>query len=56
MTLMRATTTLSLTLSDGYCLFADPDPLPTADHLHDWYPYWNKSLGKAVAEESASAR
>jgi len=33
--LMRATTTLSLVLSDGYCLFADPNPLPTPDHLHD---------------------
>lgn len=33
--LMRATTTLSLTISDGYCLFSDPNPLPTPDHLHD---------------------
>jgi hypothetical protein len=42
---MRATTTLVLTHSDGYALFADPDGLPTPDHLHDWYPFWNKSLG-----------
>ncbi|MGA2034623.1 MAG: dual specificity protein phosphatase, partial [Thermoguttaceae bacterium] len=27
--LMRATTTLALTHSDGYCLFSDPNPLPT---------------------------
>jgi len=47
--LMRATTTLSLTLSDGYCLFSDPNPLPTPDHLHDWYAFWNKSLGHATA-------
>lgn len=47
--LMRATTTLSLTLSDGYCLFCDPDPLPTPDHLHDWYPFWNKSLGQPLS-------
>jgi hypothetical protein len=47
--LMRATTTLALTESDGYCLFADPDPLPTPDHLHDWYPFWNKGLGRPVA-------
>lgn len=43
--LMRAVTTLSLTQSDGYCLFADPNDLPTSDHLHDWYDFWNKGLG-----------
>lgn len=48
--LMRATTTLALTHSDGYCLFSDPNPLPTGDHRHNWYPFWNKSLGKPVAE------
>ena len=47
--LMRAAATLSLTLSDGYCLFSDPNPLPTPDHLHDWYPFWNKSLGRPLA-------
>jgi hypothetical protein len=44
--LMRATTTLALTLSDGYCLFSDPNPLPTPDHLHDCYPFWDCELGK----------
>lgn len=48
--LMRATTTLSLTLSDGYCLFSDPNPLPTPDHLHDWYEFWNKSLGRPTGK------
>ena len=48
--LMRATTTLALTHSDGYCLFSDPNPLPSGDHRHNWYPFWNKSLGKPVAE------
>lgn len=43
--LMRATTALALTASNGYCLFSDPNPLPTPDHLHDWYSFWNKSLG-----------
>jgi hypothetical protein len=47
---MRATTTLSLTLSDGYCLFCDPNSLPTPDHEHDWYDYWEKSLGKPTAK------
>ena len=48
--LMRATTTLCLTHSNGYCLFSDPNPLPTPDHLHDWYSFWNKSLGKPIAD------
>jgi hypothetical protein len=47
--LMRATTTLALTQSDGYCLFCDPDPLPTPDHLHDWYPFWAKGLGRPLS-------
>jgi len=47
--LMRATTTLSLALSDGYCLFSDPNLLPTPDHLHNWYPFWERGLGKALA-------
>jgi hypothetical protein len=42
---MREVTTLSLTHSDGYVLFGDPNPLPTPDHLHDWYPFWDKTLG-----------
>jgi len=47
--LMRATTTLALTHSDGYCLFSDPNPLPTGDHRHNWYPFWDKNLGKPVS-------
>jgi hypothetical protein len=46
--LMRATTTLSLTRSNGYALFSDPNNLPAGDHLHNWYPFWNAGLGKAV--------
>ena len=42
---MRAATALALTQSDGYCLFSDPNPLPTPDHLHDWYDFWDKGLG-----------
>lgn len=44
--LMRTVTTLTLTQSDGYCLFADPNDLPTPDHLHDWYSFWDRSLGR----------
>ncbi len=47
--LMRATTTLSLVLSNGYCLFSDPNPLPTYDHLHSWYPFWERRLGRPIA-------
>jgi len=47
--LMRATTALSLVLSDGYCLFSDPNPLPTPDHLHNWYSFWERRLGTALA-------
>lgn len=43
---MRATTTLGLTHSNGYVLYADPNPLPTPDHYHDWYPFWDVNLGK----------
>ena len=46
---------MALTLSNGYCLFSDPNPLPTPDHLHDWYPFWNKSLGMPVSEGTAAA-
>lgn len=48
--LMRATTTLALTHSDGYCLFSDPNPLLTPDHLHDWYRFWDTCLGKPAGE------
>lgn len=54
--LMRATTTLSMTHSNGYCLFSDPNPLATPDHLHNWYAFWEKEtepnrpkLGKPIA-------
>ncbi|MCM2680524.1 putative glycoside hydrolase family 15 protein [Echinimonas agarilytica] len=43
---MRATTTLALTSSNGYVLYGDVNPLPTPDHLHDWYSFWDADLGK----------
>ena len=48
LSLMRAVTTLVLTHADGYCLFSDPNDLPTPDHLHDWYDFWDKGLGRPV--------
>jgi hypothetical protein len=47
---MRATTTLVLTHSDGTVLFGDPNGLPTPDHLHNWYAFWDKSLGRPAGE------
>jgi hypothetical protein len=52
---MRATTTLVLTHSDGYALFADPNGLPTPDHIHDWYPFWDKTLGRPVGGRTRRA-
>lgn len=43
---MRAITTLSLTRSDGYCLFSEPNSAPGVDHKHDWYSFWDKTLGR----------
>lgn len=51
--LMRATTALALVLSDGYCLFSDPNPLPTPDHLHNWYPFWEPLSGRPTARGTA---
>jgi hypothetical protein len=53
--LMRVTTALTLTLSDGYCLFSDPNPLPSWDHLHDWYGFWDKSLGRPISSATKRA-
>jgi hypothetical protein len=43
---MREITTLALTHSNGYALFADPNSPTTTNHAHDWYPFWDKSLGR----------
>ena len=58
---MRATTCLVLTHSDGYCLFSDPNDLPTGDHRHDWYAFWDAPLGKptgkgAIADGGSARR
>jgi hypothetical protein len=42
---MRATTTMVLTMSEGFALFADPNENYSPDHLHDWYPFWDVHLG-----------
>ncbi len=45
---MRAITTLSLTHSDGYVLFA----IGTGDS-HYWYDFWDADLGRPLSEEKA---
>lgn len=49
---MRAVTTLTLTHSDGYALYADPNPLKTPDHYHNWYPFWDADLGKPLGRRT----
>ena len=43
--LMRLGLTLSLTHSNGYYLFADPNQLIAPDHLHNWYDIYDVDLG-----------
>ncbi|MCG9134266.1 hypothetical protein J5I95_21605, partial [Candidatus Poribacteria bacterium] len=48
---MRVFTTLSLTHSDGYCIFIAPVPgeykeVPDGGHI--WYDFWNIDLGRPV--------
>lgn len=47
---MRAVTTMSMILSDGYCLFSEPNSAPGVDHKHEWCSFWEKRLGKATEE------
>lgn len=49
---MRMITTLSLTHSDGYVLFADDNAIPTPDHLHNWYEFWDADLGHPIQEKA----
>lgn len=46
---MRATTTLGLVHSDASTLYADPNPLSTPDHYHNWYGFWDADLGKPTS-------
>ena len=49
---MRMITTLSLTHSDGYVLFSDDNTMPTPDHLHNWYNFWDIDLGYPVGQKA----
>ncbi len=47
---MRLFTTMSLVFSDGYVLFSDDNNMPSSDHLHSWYDFWNSPLGEPDGE------
>ena len=49
---MRMITTLSLTHSDGYVLFGDDNAIPTPDHLHNWYDFWEADLSQPIQEKA----
>jgi len=51
---MRLITCMSLTHSDGYVLFADDNALPSPDHLHNWYGFWDAKLGRAMGPKGVS--
>jgi hypothetical protein len=42
---MREVTTIALTFSDSYALYADRNQ-GKIDHAHDWYPFWSARLGR----------
>ncbi|MDE0683536.1 MAG: leucine-rich repeat domain-containing protein, partial [Candidatus Poribacteria bacterium] len=49
---MRMFTTMSLTHSDGYCVFRVPQKM--GDYLnrtHIWHDFWNADLGKPIGEK-----
>ena len=46
---MRVFTTLSLTHSDGYCIFKAPVPGEIPDGAHIWYDFWSADLGRPVS-------
>ena len=47
---MRVFTTMSLTCSDGYVLYATGTRNP--DHLHFWYDFWDAELGYPIGPKA----
>ena len=48
---MRATTTLSLTHSDGYVVYTISDKTSESVWTHYWYDFWDADLGRSVGEK-----
>jgi hypothetical protein len=49
---MRMFTAMSLSLSDGYLLFADDNQSSTSTHLHNWFSFWDCNLGKPLSDKT----
>ncbi len=47
---MRLFTSMSAVFSNGYVLFSDDNNMPSADHLHSWYDFWDIPLGEPLGE------
>ena len=48
---MRVFTTIALTHSDEYSLFGDDNAEPFRDHHHNWYEFWDASLGEPISSK-----
>ena len=49
---MRATTTLSLTHSDGYVVYTISDKTSESVWTHYWYDFWDADLGRPVGAKA----
>ena len=49
---MRATTTLSLTHSDGYVVYTISDKTSESVWTHYWYDFWDADLGQPAGEKA----
>ena len=50
---MRLFTTMSLTHSDGYCIFRVPHEIDGyIQGVHIWYDFWDADLGRSVGEKA----
>lgn len=50
---MRLFTTISLTHSDGYCIFRVPHEIDGyMQHVHIWYDFWGANLGQPVGAKA----
>jgi hypothetical protein len=48
---MRFFTAMSLIFSDSYVNFVDHGNLPSEDHLHNWYTFWDTDIGNPISEK-----
>jgi hypothetical protein len=41
---------MSMVFSNGYVLFSDDNNMPSGDHLHSWYEFWDTPVGEPEGE------